>query len=121
MPAGLTSAGYPRPRRTARPRQAGCAEPVPLRHSGFVRACAADHRPLGSFRTRPTGQINTPILEGLSDTAEQKRESYKRSSRWSRSDAWPEEIAKAAVFLASEDAGFVAGAELFVDGGLAQV
>lgn len=33
----------------------------------------------------------------------------------------PEEIAKAVVFLASDDASFVNGAELFVDGGLAQV
>jgi NAD(P)-dependent dehydrogenase (short-subunit alcohol dehydrogenase family) len=33
----------------------------------------------------------------------------------------PEEIAKAVVFLASSDASFVNGAELFADGGLAQV
>jgi len=33
----------------------------------------------------------------------------------------PVEIANAAVFLASEDASFVNGAELFVDGGQAQV
>lgn len=33
----------------------------------------------------------------------------------------PEEIAKAVLFLASSDASFVNGAELFVDGGLAQV
>jgi len=33
----------------------------------------------------------------------------------------PEEIAKAAVFLASDDASFVNGAELFVDGGQAQI
>ena len=33
----------------------------------------------------------------------------------------PDEIAKAAVFLASEDASFITGAELFVDGGTAQV
>ncbi|HCN44287.1 MAG TPA: oxidoreductase [Pseudomonas sp.] len=33
----------------------------------------------------------------------------------------PEEIAKAALFLASSDASFVNGAELFVDGGQAQV
>jgi NAD(P)-dependent dehydrogenase (short-subunit alcohol dehydrogenase family) len=33
----------------------------------------------------------------------------------------PEEIAKAATFLASDDASFITGAELFVDGGSAQV
>jgi len=33
----------------------------------------------------------------------------------------PEEVAKAAVFLASSDASFVNGAELFVDGGQAQI
>ena len=33
----------------------------------------------------------------------------------------PEEVAAAVVFLASEDASFVNGTELFVDGGLAQV
>ena len=33
----------------------------------------------------------------------------------------PEEVARVAVFLASADASFVAGIELFVDGGVAQV
>jgi NAD(P)-dependent dehydrogenase (short-subunit alcohol dehydrogenase family) len=31
------------------------------------------------------------------------------------------EVAKAVAFLASEDASFINGAELFVDGGVAQV
>jgi NAD(P)-dependent dehydrogenase (short-subunit alcohol dehydrogenase family) len=33
----------------------------------------------------------------------------------------PEEVAKAAMFLASDDSSFVTGIELFVDGGRAQV
>jgi NAD(P)-dependent dehydrogenase (short-subunit alcohol dehydrogenase family) len=33
----------------------------------------------------------------------------------------PEEIASAALFLACEDSSFVAGAELSVDGGMAQI
>jgi len=33
----------------------------------------------------------------------------------------PDEVAKAAVFLASDDASCVAGIELFVDGGQAQI
>jgi len=35
--------------------------------------------------------------------------------------AQPEEIANAALFLASDEASFVAGTEMFVDGGFAQV
>jgi NAD(P)-dependent dehydrogenase (short-subunit alcohol dehydrogenase family) len=33
----------------------------------------------------------------------------------------PEDVAKAAVFLASDDSSFITGSELFVDGGMAQI
>jgi NAD(P)-dependent dehydrogenase (short-subunit alcohol dehydrogenase family) len=33
----------------------------------------------------------------------------------------PEEVAKAVSFLASDDASYIIGIELFVDGGMAQV
>jgi NAD(P)-dependent dehydrogenase (short-subunit alcohol dehydrogenase family) len=33
----------------------------------------------------------------------------------------PDEIARAAVFLAPDDSSFVTGTELFVDGGVAQI
>jgi NAD(P)-dependent dehydrogenase (short-subunit alcohol dehydrogenase family) len=33
----------------------------------------------------------------------------------------PEDVAKAAVFLASDDSSFITGSELFVDGGVAQI
>jgi NAD(P)-dependent dehydrogenase (short-subunit alcohol dehydrogenase family) len=43
-----------------------------------------------------------------------------RPFRWERIGK-SEEIAKAALFLASDDSSFVAGIELFVDGGRGQI
>src|SRR3954465_8405071 len=69
------------------------------------------------------GPIETPALDNLGDSPEKTRE-FKAAmvagvplGRLGQ----PDEIAKVAVFLASDDASYVTGTELFVDGGIAQV
>ena len=69
------------------------------------------------------GPINTPGLDGLAQTAgvgDQLKESLLASVPMGRIGT-PDEIAKAVVFLASDDSSFVTGTELFVDGGAAQI
>src|SRR5437867_10687428 len=69
------------------------------------------------------GSIDTPGLSNLlasSDVGEQRRKAIASAVPLGRIGT-PDEIAKAVVFLASDDASYVTGAELFVDGGFAQV
>ncbi len=69
------------------------------------------------------GPIDTPGVDGLAQDAEQAKQlkanlaSQVPLGRIGEAD----EIAKAVVFLASDDSSFVAGVELFVDGGMVQV
>ena len=69
------------------------------------------------------GPIETPGLSGLAQDEEQARQikaSLVASVPLGRLGT-PDEIAKAAVFLASDDSSYVTGIELFVDGGMAQI
>src|SRR5882757_8754451 len=69
------------------------------------------------------GSIDTPGLSGLlgsSETGQQRLKNIPNNVPLGRLGT-ADEIAKAVVFLASDDASFVTGAELFVDGGFAQV
>ncbi len=64
------------------------------------------------------GPIDTPALTGLgSDDLKKGLVAAVPLGRLGQ----PEEIAKAVVFLASDDSSYVTGIELFVDGGMAQI
>jgi NAD(P)-dependent dehydrogenase (short-subunit alcohol dehydrogenase family) len=69
------------------------------------------------------GPIDTEGLRGLvgsSEVGQERLKSFSTLVPLGRLGS-PDEIAKAAVFLASDDSSFVTGIELFVDGGIAQV
>jgi NAD(P)-dependent dehydrogenase (short-subunit alcohol dehydrogenase family) len=62
------------------------------------------------------GTIDTGIFEGLAEAKDAFVAMIPRGTI-----GRPEEIATAALFLASSDSSFVTGIELFVDGGVAQI
>jgi NAD(P)-dependent dehydrogenase (short-subunit alcohol dehydrogenase family) len=69
------------------------------------------------------GPIDTPGADGLAgskEEAEQLKAGLAAQVPLGRMGE-PDEIAKVAVFLASDDSSFVTGVELFVDGGMAQI
>jgi NAD(P)-dependent dehydrogenase (short-subunit alcohol dehydrogenase family) len=69
------------------------------------------------------GSIETPGLSNLlasTETGQQRKKMIANTVPLGRFGA-PDEIAKAVVFLASDDSSYITGTELFVDGGMAQV
>src|SRR5882762_5787570 len=90
----------------------------------FARTWTTDlkHRRIRVNAISP-GTIDTEGLRelfGSSPTGQERLKSISSTVQLGRLGK-PEEIAKAAVFLASEDSSFITGVELFVDGGFAQV
>jgi NAD(P)-dependent dehydrogenase (short-subunit alcohol dehydrogenase family) len=69
------------------------------------------------------GPIDTPGLTGLAKTEEERNAIVSQlvSAVPLGRLGQPDEVAKTVVFLASDDASYVAGVELFVDGGMVQV
>jgi NAD(P)-dependent dehydrogenase (short-subunit alcohol dehydrogenase family) len=69
------------------------------------------------------GSIDTPGLSGLlasSEVGQQRKKMISTNIPLGRLGT-PNEVAKAVVFLASDDSSYITGTELFVDGGMAQV
>jgi NAD(P)-dependent dehydrogenase (short-subunit alcohol dehydrogenase family) len=73
------------------------------------------------FNTLSPGPIDTPMMDAAdsAEGADAPRAQFVAAIPLNRMGR-PEEIA-AALFLASDDSSFVAGAELSVDGGMPQV
>ena len=90
----------------------------------FVRSWVLDVKGRGiRINAISPGPIETPGLLDLADTPEaaQGLLDYLASQVPLGRVGTPDEIAKVALFLASDDASYVNGVELFVDGGVAQV
>lgn len=90
----------------------------------FGRTLAAELAPRRiRVNTISPGPITTPIYGKLgvpADASKQLEEGMAQSVSLKRFGT-ADEVARAALFLASEEASYIVGAELFVDGGMAEL
>jgi len=89
----------------------------------FTKATAIDYGRQGiRANSVSPGTIETPLIDELTGTQEEEQgKAFRESNKWlapmGRLGA-PEEIAKAVLFLASDDSSYITGQDLIVDGGL---
>jgi NAD(P)-dependent dehydrogenase (short-subunit alcohol dehydrogenase family) len=80
----------------------------------LTRQLAVEYGPAVRFNAVVPGSIRTPIWDGLDESELSEAAAKTALGRLGRAD----EVAAAAAFLASEDASYITGAALLVDGGL---
>jgi len=90
----------------------------------FARSMAAELKDRGiRVNTLSPGAIDTPIIDGQFKTKEEAdgaREMFKQMTPLGRIGK-PEEMAKAILFLASDDSSYTTGTDLVADGGMTQL
>jgi len=90
----------------------------------FARTWTAEFKDRGiRVNNLSPGPIDTPIIDSHAETkegADAIRASFAANIPLARLGR-PEEVAAAALFLASDESSFVAGIDLSVDGGMGQV
>ncbi|MFB1099691.1 SDR family oxidoreductase [Terribacillus sp. JSM ZJ617] len=89
----------------------------------FTKATAIDYGRQGiRANSVSPGTIETPLIDELTGSKEEEQgKAFRESNKWlapmGRLGA-PEEIAKAVLFLVSDDSSYITGQDLIVDGGL---
>jgi NAD(P)-dependent dehydrogenase (short-subunit alcohol dehydrogenase family) len=88
--------------------------------TALTRNMAIDYGPTIRVNSIAPGWVLTPLIQSIFDSyddpADQQRQVEKRQVM--KRIGQPEDIGEAAAFLASDEASFITGAQLFVDGGL---
>lgn len=99
-----------------------CATKAAVR--SFARSWTVDLKERNiRVNTISPGPVETSVLTGFASNPQENKQLvdfFKSVSPMNRIGT-PDEIAKAVVFLASNDSSYITGIELFVDGGLAQI